>query len=193
MVAIGDQCWFAENLRTEHYANGDAITTNLYSEWNGTTNGAMTIYGDDLGCSHDSPDGDACDPDWSLNEYGRLYNWYAVVDERGLCPNGWHAPTDEEWTVMTNYLGGMSIAGEKMQTTYGWSVGANGTNSSGFSGLPGGFRMNAESYWGGIEGGWWSSSPYSENSSWLRNIFYNYVHRSSFNKGVGASVRCVRD
>ena len=192
LVAIGDQCWFAENLRTEHYANGDAITTNLYNEWNSTTNGAMTVYGDDLGCSHDSPDGNACDPDWSLNEYGRLYNWYAVVDGRGLCPNGWHVPTDEEWTVLTNYLGGMSVAGEKMQATYGW-YGGSGSNSSGFSGLPGGYRMNAESMWAGTEGGWWSSSPNSENSAWVRNIFFNTVFRSSFNKAAGISVRCVRD
>ena len=97
LVAIGDQCWFAENLRTEHYTNGDAIPANLTDgEWSSTNSGAVAVYGEDAGCEDYSPDGDACDPSWSLNEYGRLYNWYAVDDARGLCPTGWHVPTDGE-------------------------------------------------------------------------------------------------
>lgn len=106
LVEIGDQCWFAENLRTQHYANGDAIPANLTdSEWGSTTGGAVAVNGEDAGCFNYSPDGDACDPDWSLNEYGRLYNWYAVDDERGLCPSGWHVPTDGEWMTLEMELG----------------------------------------------------------------------------------------
>ena len=82
----------------------------------------------------------ACYETWSLNEYGRLYNWHAVDDARGLCPIGWHVPTDGEWTMMTDHLGGVSIAGGQMKTDYGWYNGGNGTNSSGFAGLPGGQR-----------------------------------------------------
>ena len=103
-VLIGEQCWFAENLRSENYANGDAIPSNLSdSEWSSNTSGGVTVIGEGSStCNNYSPDGDACDDTWSLNEYGRLYNWYAVDDARGLCPSGWHIPTDEEWSVMTD-------------------------------------------------------------------------------------------
>ena len=195
-VQIGDQCWFSENLRNENYENGDAIPSNLSdSEWQSMTSGAVAVYGEDAGCNNYSPDIDACDPAQSLNEYGRLYNWYAVDDARGLCPSGWHVPTDGEWTVMTDHLGGSSIAGGQMKTTYGWYDGGNGTNSSGFSGLPGGFRSNG-GYFGsaGSSGYWWSSSP-GGSSAWGRALYNddenvsrgNYVPRSGF------SVRCVRD
>ena len=140
-VLIGDQCWFAENLRNELYNNGDTIPSGLSdSDWETTTSGAVAVYGE--GSSdcypHSSPDGDPCDDTWSLNEYGRLYNWHAVDDARGLCPSGWHVPTDEDCTVMTDHLGGESIAGGQMMADYGWSDGGIGTNSSGFSFLPGG-------------------------------------------------------
>lgn len=98
------------------------------------TSGAVAVYGEDAGyCSSASPNIEACDPAQSLIEYGRLYNWYAVDDGRGLCPYGWHVPADTEWTVMTNHLGGESIAGVHMKTDYGWHNDGNGTNSSGFS------------------------------------------------------------
>lgn len=131
LVAIGGQCWFAENLRTEHYTNGDLIPANLTdSEWNSTTSGAVAVYGEGSGCDNWSPDGDACDPAWSLNEYGRLYNWFAVDDDRGLCPTGWHVPTDGEWMTLEMELGmsesqANSIGwrgtdqGSQMKTTYG--------------------------------------------------------------------------
>jgi uncharacterized protein (TIGR02145 family) len=196
-VLIGDQCWFAENLRSENYNNGDAIPAALSdSDWSSTTSGATAVYGEgSSSCNSDSPDIDACDPLQSLNEYGRLYNWYAVDDSRGLCPIGWHVPTDGEWTVMEGFLGGSSVAGDQMKTTYGWNGGGNGTNSSGFSGLPGGFR-----YYDGIfdlagyTGYWWSSSP-SGFSAWLRYLDYSEedVNRFNGNQTFGFSVRCVRD
>ena len=132
-VLIGEQCWFAENLRSENYENGDAIPEDLSdSEWQNTTSGAVAVYGEDAGCNDYSPDIDACDPAQSLNEYGRLYNWYAVDDARGLCPSGWHVPTDGEWTVLTDHLGGVSIAGGPMKTDYGWYNGGNGTTRAAF-------------------------------------------------------------
>ena len=206
-VLIGDQCWFAENLRNENYENGDVIPAVLSdSEWTSTTSGATAVYGEgSSSCYTYTPDGDACDEAWSLNEYGRLYNWYAVDDTRGLCPSGWHVPTDGEWMTMEMALG-MSESeanstgwrgtdqGTQMKTTYGWDNGGNGTNSSGFSGLPGGFRsfdglfLNA-----GNNGVWWSSSP-SGSSAWYRNLDYlTNVVRFNNSPRYGFSVRCVRD
>ncbi|MDA8772130.1 fibrobacter succinogenes major paralogous domain-containing protein [Flavobacteriales bacterium] len=207
LVAIGDQCWFAENLRTEYYANGDAIPANLTdSEWSSTTSGAVSVFGEDAGCVDYSPDGDACDPSWSLNEYGRLYNWYAVDDERGLCPTGWHVPTDGEWMTLEMELG-MSESdansatwrgtdqGTQMKTTYGWYSGGNGTNSSGFSGLPGGWRYEGGSFFdAGGSGYWWSSSP-SGSFAWGRDLNHSSpeVYRYVDWLRDGFSVRCLKD
>ena len=198
-VLIGQQCWFAENLRSESYENGDAIPSGLGdSEWDNTSSGAVAVYGEGSSeCNDYSPVGDACDEAWSLSEYGRLYNWYAVDDARGLCPSGWHVPTDGEWTVLTDHLGGESVAGGQMKTTYGWYDGGNGTNSSGFSGLPGGYRDYTSGFFNsaGLNGYWWSSSP-NGSFAWSRLLGYNYesVYRyNGFNPQDGFSVRCVRD
>ena len=193
-VLIGEQCWFAENLRSESYENGDAIPSNLSdSDWGNTSSGAVAVFGEgNSDCYNDSPDGDACDEAWSLSAYGRLYNWYAVDDARGLCPSGWHVSTDGEWTVLTDHLGGESVAGGQMKASYGWNDGGNGTNSSGFSGLPGGFRDYVGYFFGaGALGYWWSSSSYG----WSRDldIGVDDVTRSYGNPQSGFSVRCVRD
>ena len=207
-VLIGEQCWFAENLRSENYENGDAIPSNLNnSEWNTTSSGAVTVYGAGSStCYNSSPDGDACDESWSLNEYGRLYNWYAVDDARGLCPSGWHVPTDGEWMTLEMALGmGEAEAndpghrgtdqGTQMKTDYGWSGGGNGMNPSGFAGLPGGNRANGGYFFGaGSNGYWWSSSP-DGSSAWFRVLSSNdeYVFRNTITPPYGYSVRCVRD
>jgi uncharacterized protein (TIGR02145 family) len=203
-VLIGEQCWFAENLRNEHYENGDAIPEGLSdSDWSSTNyydgDGAVAVYGENAGCDNHSPDIDACDPAQSLEEYGRLYNWFAVVDARGLCPSGWHVPTDGEWTVMTDELGGQLIAGGQMKTTYGWyeeiSYDGNGTNSSGFSGLPGGRRSLIGSFGnGGYYGYWWSSSP-NGSYAWYRLLDVNFenVFRDYYWPRMGFSVRCIQD
>ena len=196
-IAFEGACWFAENLRSENYENGDAIPSGLSdSEWSSTTSGAVAVYGEGgSDCSSFSPDGDACDEAWSLNEYGRLYNWYAVENARGLCPSGWHVPTDGEWTAMTDFLGGESVAGGQMKSTYGWYNGGNGTNSSGFSGLPGGYRYGSGNFGSaGSSGYWWSSSP-DGSDAWYRSLSYvsANVGRYYFNLRYGFSVRCVRD
>ena len=195
-VLIGEQCWFAENLRSENYENGDAIPANLSDiDWETTDSGAVTVYGEDAGCANNSPDIDACDPAQSLNEYGRLYNWYAVDDDRGLCPSGWHVPTDGEWTVMTDYLGGASGAGGQMKTTYGWYGDGNGTNSSGFSGLPGGYRNIIGNFnLAGYNCYWWSSSP-NGSFAWGRYLLNGVedVLRDDYYQRGGFSVRCILD
>jgi uncharacterized protein (TIGR02145 family) len=176
-VAIGTQCWFKENLRSDTYRNGDAIPGNLTNDqWRSTSSGAQAVYANKPA---------------RLATYGRLYNWYAVNDARGLCPSGFHVPTDEEWKELEGTLGGRSAAGAAMKTT-SWG----GTNSSGFSALPGGYRNSDYGYFynQGDDGDWWSSSPVgtyawnrlldSGNSLVARNLDYT---RS------GLSVRCVRD
>jgi len=197
IVEIGDQCWFAENLRNEHYENGDTIVNDLLSDdWMGTTSGASTVFGEgDSPCYDYSPDGDGCDEIWSLNEYGRLYNWYAVNDPRNLCISGWHVPSIQEWETMINFLGGVDVAGEKMKTTYGWYQGGNGTNTSGFSGLPGGVGVAAYSG-SGDEGRFWSSSPFngealSVQTSYFHDNVTNFGYSNELNTGL--SVRCVNN
>ncbi|MFN5213118.1 MAG: fibrobacter succinogenes major paralogous domain-containing protein, partial [Bacteroidota bacterium] len=118
-----------------------------------------------------------------------------VMDSRGLCPTGWHVPSDAEWTILENYLG--SEAGTKLKASYGWYEGGNGTNSSGFSGLPGGSRYYDFGYFVdvGFYGYWWSSTESSTTDAWFRFLYYTSggAFRASFNKQDGFSVRCLRD
>ena len=102
------------------------------------------MYGEgSSACYNYSPDIDACDEAQSLSEYGRLYNWYAVDDARGLCPSGWHVPTDGEWTDLEDFITSQGFSGTEgtaLKSTYGWYDGGNGTDDFGFSALPGGYR-----------------------------------------------------
>jgi Fibrobacter succinogenes major domain (Fib_succ_major). len=133
------------------------------------------------------------------NPYGKLYNWYTVDDPRNVCPTGWHVPTDAEYTLLTDYLGGGSVAGGKMKSTgtqYWLSPNSGATNESGFSGLPGGYRL----YYGtfgtiGESGYWWSSTEVDTSNAWYRNLdyYYGYVYRVNYLKKNGFSVRCLRD
>ena len=202
-VQIGDQCWFAENLRTEHYANGDAIPGELSaSEWGSTTQGAMTIYGEGTSTvSNGSSDEVA-----NLADYGRLYNWYAVDDSRGLCPSGWHVPTDEEFMTLEMELG-MSESqangtgwrgtdqGTQMKSSASDSPSWDGTNTSGFSGLAGGYRpLNGGFFDEGNYGYFWSASA-NGTSAWVRGLNggSTEVYRGNGNLRSGLSVRCVWD
>ena len=191
-VQIGEQCWFAENLRAENYLNGDVIPADLSdSEWAGTAEGAVSVYEGDF---------------LNLSIYGRLYNWYAVHDDRSLCPNNWSVPSDGEWMTMEMSLG-MSESvlnntswrgtnqGLQMKTVYGWDDDGNGTNSSGFTGLPGGARdLSGFYYLGETYGLWWSSSA-DGSSSWFRSLEFDQsgVGRASSDPHFGGYVRCIRD
>ena len=151
VVQIGCQCWFSENLRTTFYGNGDAIPAGLTDgQWTTTNSGATAVYGEgSYTCYNYSPDIDACDEAQSLEEYGRLYNWYAVDDARGLCPSGWHVPTDEEWTDLENYITSQGFSGTEgtaLKSQYGWHQSGNGTDDFGFSALPGGRRNYNNGY-----------------------------------------------
>lgn len=208
-VLIGDQCWFAENLRSENYDNGDAIPSGLSDEeWMNTTSGATAVYGEDAGCSASAPDFDACDPVASLEAYGRLYNWYAVVDERGLCPAGWHPPSDAEWMELEMALG-MSEAdagstfwrgtdqGNQMKSTTGWANSGNGTNASGMTLLPGGYRYGFDEAAFVIAGNFacmWTASEMTWGA-YIRLFMDNRtdIKREQESKDFGMSVRCLQD
>jgi uncharacterized protein (TIGR02145 family) len=184
VVEIGNQCWTKENLRTSKYADGSVIP-NVTNDaaWNGLSNGAWCNYENNAG-------NDAI--------YGKLYNWYTAADPRNVCPTGWHVPTDAEWTVLTDYLGGASVAGGKMKTTSGWlSPNTSATNESGFSGLPGGTRSSFSSDFVsvGLNGYWWSSSESSTTDAWFLNLGCGYggAGHGNTNKQYGFSVRCLRD
>ncbi|MFO7614428.1 MAG: fibrobacter succinogenes major paralogous domain-containing protein [Bacteroidales bacterium] len=185
-ITIGTQTWTAENLRVTHYRNGDAIpnvTDN--STWAALTTGAYCWY----------------DNNQSANaKYGALYNWYAVDDSRRLCPEGWRVPTDLEWTAFTTYLGGVEVAGGKMKSVSAlWnSPNTDATNSSGFSGLPGGYRFQSDGifYYIGYDGIWWTSTEGDNYNVWSRSLSNNNpeVYRYEFYlKEGGFSVRCLRD
>jgi uncharacterized protein (TIGR02145 family) len=198
LVEIGGQCWFADNLATDQYRNGDLIPTGLdNTTWQNTTTGAYAVYDND-------PANDAT--------YGKLYNWYTTVDTRGLCPTGWHVPTDCEWMYLEGSLG-MSIGdqqlggfnrgdfqGDALKTVAYWnSVTIIGTDAFGFSAVPGGFRHSneiAQPYASlGDYGAWWTSQINGVTTAWYREMysFYSTITRTGSIRNLGYSVRCVRD
>jgi uncharacterized protein (TIGR02145 family) len=191
IVKIGTQVWMKSNLNVSRYRNGDPIPeVKDRSKWDTLTTGAWCWY------KNDSTNGPI---------YGRLYNWYAVNDPRGLAPAGWHVSSDSEWTMLTRFLGGDSVAGGKMKLTGTLEAGTglwyapntDATNTSGFTGLPGGYRNNRDgSFYGiGVYGSWWSSTARGPHGSWRWELFYDhgYDYRYSLFWECGFSVRCVKD
>lgn len=185
-VVIGSQIWMNRNLEVINYRNGDPIPqVSDPSQWANLKTGAWCYYNNDstLGIV-----------------YGKLYNWYAVNDPRGLAPAGWHIPTDEEWSKMINHLGGESIAGMKMKVsgTEYWAGRNDGfvNNVSGFSGLPGGFRGDGGSFsYMRDHGFWWSITENPPTDAWCRILsFGSYsAKRSHYAKYFGFSIRCVKN
>ena len=186
LITIGGQTWAPKNLDVVTYRNGDPIPeVQAASTWSNLTTGAWCYY------ENNTANG---------TTYGKLYNWYAVNDPRGLAPNGYHIPTDAEWTTLSSYLGGTVTAGGKMKeagTSHWLSPNTNATNSSGFTGLPGGnrFGLNGAFYNIGAGGFWWSSSENGTNDAWNRELNYidGKVSRYNYFKQNGFSVRCLRD
>ena len=179
IVQFGTQVWMAANLRTTRYRNNSNIdnVTNA-TTWSGLTRGAWAHYDNN-----------------SANEtvYGKLYNWHAVADSRNICPTGWHVPSDAEWTVLSTFLG--TDVGFKMKATTGWGTG-NGSNASGFTGLPGSDR-GTDGLFGGVGGGglFWSSSEDRSDYAWFRGLGRDDrdLGRGVTSNRFGFSVRCVRD
>jgi len=198
-VQIGTQCWTQSNLKVSKYRNGDNIPTGLSDgQWSSTSSGAYALYNND-------PVNDGL--------YGKLYNHYAVTDSRGLCPTGWHVPTDGEWNVLVKYLdpnadttcgncGSSGIAGGMLKSTAtqptpgGWIAPNSGaTNSSGFTALPGGLRDESGDFNDVINGFWWSSTVLSVSRALYRNLThdYSYFVRVDYYRSRGFSVRCLKN
>lgn len=184
-VQIGTQKWMTKNLNTSRYRNGDLIPqVTDPTQWGNLTTGAWCYY------DNDQSNGQI---------YGKLYNWYAVNDPRGLAPSGWHVPTDAEWTTLTTSLGGDNVAGGKMKesgTTHWNGPNTNATNTSGFTGLPGGFRNHGGTFYSiGHSGSCWNSTESVTPDAWCRFLYYNSgtVGRAANVKDIGFSVRCLRD
>lgn len=184
-IQIGTQIWMCRNLDVDHYRNGDSIPQITDpTQWVGLTTGAWCYYNNDPAMG---------------KIYGKLYNWYAVNDTRGLAPESWHVPSDSEWTILTDYLGGKDVAGGKLKEagTYHWQSSNTGANNvSGFTALPGGYREIEGNYSIiGIYGYWWSSTEESAKQAYDRHL-YNIcedIDKYHFSKVIGFSVRVVRD
>ena len=183
-ITIGTQTWMAENLRTTKYRDGSAIPKiTSSSAWSILSTGAYCNYNNTV--NNDT-----------IATYGRLYNWYAVSDIRNIAPLGWHVPSDVEWSILTTYLGGVTIAGGKMKETglNHWlnsNVGAS--NASGFTDLPNGFciAINTISFIHiGFSSGHWSST--STFSFGIENN-YSGCHSGYSDNRDGNAVRCVKD
>lgn len=204
-VKIGNQVWMPENLKTTRYRNGEAIpnvTDNTV--WSALTTGAWCDF-------------------YNLavngNKYGHLYNWYAVTDPRNIAPEGWHVPTDAEWTELENYLiaNGGNWDGSTTENKIGKSLAASSNwaihttqgnianeitsnNSTGFSALPGGSKHYDYGFSSDLNnlcknGYWWSSTYRASTQSWRRALLYNgfWMNRESGNPRYGFSVRCLKD
>jgi uncharacterized protein (TIGR02145 family) len=186
-VTIGTQIWLVENLKVTHYRNGDAITTpgkDMKALKNTLIEGEYWNY--------DNKD--------SLGKiYGRLYNYYAVVDPRFIAPLGWHVASDSDWFVLANYLGADSIVAGKLKetgTAHWFSPNTGATNSSGFTALPGGSWNPLTSNFGfiGLAGSFWTSTATGPYYAMGRSLWYNtgYIYRGDSNKVMGWSVRCLK-
>ena len=189
-IAIGEQVWMKENLKVTHYNNGYAITHITNEEhWGSMDEGQYGVYDDEP---------------TNANIYGNIYNWAVIGDIRGICPVDWHVPSDDEYTVLTDFLGGESVAGGKMKEAglEHWNydsdqISLEATNESGFTGLPAGHRnTNSGDYiYMGFYGYFWSSTENGSDLAWRRYLFHysSGVARDTFGKPNGFSIRCLED
>jgi len=191
-VKIGTQTWMVENLKVTHYCNGDIIP-NVKDpiKWGEQTKGAYCNYRNDS---------------IKVKTYGRLYNWYAAKDSRNIAPIGWHMPTDKDWQKLVDYLGGEAQAHDKMKeidSTHWVITNKHVTNSSGFTGLPGGWRDGHGHYdMIGCMGGFWlDKKKFKKTGAWYRylTIGYNITDGKASKyitvcgRTYGLSIRCVKD
>jgi uncharacterized protein (TIGR02145 family) len=194
-VTIGSQVWMLKNLNVGVFSNGDTIPqARTNAEWIAAGNNkrpAWCYYNNDSTGS---------------NSIGRLYNWYAVSDSRGLAPAGWHIPTKDELTNLSSFLGGSSASGEKLKSTSGWANGGNGSNSSGFTAVPSGLRSGYDgTFMNRIDNVyWWSSTSSDVNNAHIRALNAmdgnpptwtpdGFFYHMPWDKVDGLSVRCLKN
>ena len=192
-VQIGEQCWFAENLRAESYRNGDMMLSSLTdAEWSIATQGANAVYEND--------------PSYLLS-FGMLYNAAAVMDPRNLCPSNWHVPSDNDWTTLELILGMEEVEtsntgwrgeneGLLLKSETGWYGNGNGIDAMGFEAKAAGIRYHHGAYaYVSKNATIWSSSVDQSGILWYRHLHYTEsgIQRSTYNNQVGFSVRCIKD
>lgn len=193
VVTIGNQTWMAENLKVTRYQNGDPIIfAPDFVIWSVFREGAFCIYENDSS---------------TILTDGLLYNWYAIMDKRCIAPAGWRVPTDEDWMELEVFLGMHSSQLEKtgwrgeeegaaLKSNKGWTEDGNGSNSSDFNALPGGFRTDYGPYNGsGVRTEFWSSSQSYTSHVWTRALIYSSskIYRYDGSRGRGLSVRLIKD
>ncbi len=182
-IKIGTQVWTASNLNVVTFRNGDTIPeAGTNEEWVSAGKSEKPAW-----CHYNN------DPK-NASKYGKLYNWYAVNDPRGLAPAGWSLPDASDWAQLAGFLGGAGTAGNRLKSSSGWADGYIGTNESGFSGLPGGYRVENGSFLNiGSIATWWTITEGRPGSA---IDFYigqrGSLERSNNPKQVGESVRCIR-
>jgi uncharacterized protein (TIGR02145 family) len=186
-VIIGSQTWFAENLKTRKYNNGDLI---------GTTDPPTKDFTSEASPKYEWAAGGR---EINVPLYGRLYTWYAVADSRKICPTGWHVPSDAEMLTLANYAGGAAEAGGRLKeygTTHWSSPNTGATDIYGFKALPAEGRT-ADGYFGnfGDYADFWTNTEYNLSNAWYRNILYvaPYFENKKIEKNYAASVRCIKD
>jgi uncharacterized protein (TIGR02145 family) len=180
-VKIGKQVWMAENLDVDTYRNGDSIPQVKSPEkWSTLKTGAWCYFDNKIENGH---------------KYGRLYNWYAVNDPRGLAPAGFHVPSDKEWEQLMADLDNEETAA-KLKSKRGWKENKEATDETGFGALPGGYRVfNGPFIYEGSHAFFWSATSVTPDKAWGRGMLYNHVDvgRDEGSKGSGLSVRCIQD
>ena len=190
-VVIGEQTWSTENLDVTHFRNGEALfEANSAEAWE-----KANIEGLPAWCYYENNPANG-------KKYGKLYNFWAVSDKRGLAPAGWHIPTDAEWDKLAATLGGAENAADAMKSAAFGKKSNSTAKASGFAAVPGGYRSNeGPKYYGGpfFEGGkagyWWSSTRYLVDNSFCRivSVKNGKLQKDSFVQMAGLSVRLVKD
>jgi uncharacterized protein (TIGR02145 family) len=184
-ITIGNQVWIKENLKVTKYNNGASISNvALNTSWSNLASPAYCVYNND---------------DNNYDSYGYLYNWFTVTSNN-LCPTGFHVPTQNDWVILQTELGGETIAGGKMKEvglTHWLTPNFGATNSSNFTGLPGGFRYENGNYANiGLFAYWWSSTSFNQTDAWhcgLQTFSESMGVNNGSSKNVGMSVRCIKD
>lgn len=186
VIFINGQSWMKQNLKVTRYKNGDLIGTTDNPKKDISSQG----YCDYEWVYDDNPQNDSV--------YGRLYTWYAVANSKGLCPPGWHIPSESEWATLSEYFGGDQLSAEKLKEegTEHWHSPNYAEDVSEFGALPGGLRI----YFGSFSelnssGFWWTASQADSETAWGRSMSNNYtlLKKEMFNKRFGFSVRCIKD
>ncbi|NTV21155.1 MAG: hypothetical protein HGA57_07215 [Chlorobium limicola] len=184
-ITIGRQIWMSRNLDIDHYRNGDPVRhAASEAEWHDAAS-----KGEGAWCYYEGKIENG-------RVYGKLYNWYALIDPRGLAPSGWHIPSDGEWRQLVDALGGETEAGRALKSAEGRGGSAVATRSRGFDALPAGSRNCLGGFFAlGRDAFFWSATPSGDFEAWNREISSRNdgVRRIGVNKSIGFSVRCVKD